>query len=443
MALDIITTTQGKLTGIKMNGYTLYKGIPYAKAPIGELRWKAPQEVEPWEGVLKADHFGSISFQGKHEEGSFYYKEFYSDPETIPSMSEDCLYLNIWVPEDHGDKLPVAFWIHGGAFLHGFGSEVEFDGEAFCKQGIILVTINYRVGALGFLAHPWLSEENELGSSGNYGILDQIAALKWVYENISAFRGDPENITVFGQSAGSISVQTLVCSPLTKTYIKKAILQSGLSYHTRISRDCPLAEAHLLGEQFAKLCGVHSLEELRKLPPETLLAKTWELADWRAKQGYEGLVFHPVIDHYVLLDSFHHTIDQGKHHDIPYMLGSTKNDLDVTEEMLQHNEKGSIHQGCIHWSLKQEELHRNPSYVYYFSRTLPGDGAGAFHSSELWYVFGTLHRSWRPMEEADKVLSGQMVAYWTNFMKYGDPNSAELDPWFACVKANPFVKELK
>lgn len=444
MSLDIITTNQGKLTGVKMDGYTIYKGIPYAKAPIGELRWRAPQEAEKWEGILKADQFGSISYQKEHEEGSFYYKEFYSDPSTIPPMSEDCLYLNIWAPDNEkGDQLPVAFWIHGGAFLHGFGSETEFDGEAFCKQGVILVTINYRVGALGFLAHPWLSIENEIGCSGNYGILDQIAALKWVYDNISAFGGDPDNITVFGQSAGSISVQALVCSPLTKSYISKAILQSGGGYDTGISRDCPLEEAEKIGEQLVELCGVHCIEELRDLAPETIIMKTQELAEQRAKQGIHGLPFNPVIDHHVLFDGYNNIIHQGRHHDIPYMLGSTRHDLGVTEEMLKNDQKSPLYHGCINWSLKQEELRRNPTFVYYFSRELPGDEAGAFHSSELWYVFGTLHRCWRPMEVADEELSRKMVAYWTNFMKFGDPNSAESNTWLPCLKSNPFVKELK
>lgn len=219
-------------------------------------------------GTYRADTFGSICPQAFPEKDDpytgRYYKEFYSDPAYIPPMSEDCLYLNIWTPEEAaGQRLPVAFWVHGGGFGGGYSSEVEFDGEEFCKKGVILVTVNYRLSIFGFLAHPWLNAENEQGISGNYGMLDQIAALRWVYENIEAFGGDPKNITVFGQSAGSMSTQILISSDLTGHMISKAILQSGLCCERGFADTPTLKEAEGIGGQFAGLAGANSIDELR------------------------------------------------------------------------------------------------------------------------------------------------------------------------------------
>ena len=183
MAITETKTKYGQVHGVQKDGYTVFRGVPYAKPPVGEKRFCPPEEPACWEGVYKADHFGCVCPQTEHEPDSFYGKEFYLDPEFGMKQSEDCLYLNIWTPANTVDeKLPVAFWIHGGAFMHGFSHESEFDGAAYCERGVILVAINYRLGAFGFLAHPWLSEESGAGRSGNYAILDQIAALKWVKE---------------------------------------------------------------------------------------------------------------------------------------------------------------------------------------------------------------------------------------------------------------------
>lgn len=272
MAITETKTKYGQVHGVQKDGYTVFCGVPYAKPPVGEKRFCPPEEPACWEGVYKADHFGCVCPQTEHEPDSFYGKEFYLDPEFGMKQSEDCLYLNIWTPANTVDeKLPVAFWIHGGAFMHGFSHESEFDGAAYCERGVILVTINYRLGAFGFLAHPWLSEESGVGRSGNYAILDQIAALKWVKENIAAFGGDPENITVFGQSAGCMSVQTLVSSPLTENWISKAIFQSAGGYDTGLNRDMPLSEAETIGQEFVELSGAKSLEELRAIPAEKIV----------------------------------------------------------------------------------------------------------------------------------------------------------------------------
>ena len=444
MGEKIIVTKKGKLTGVNMPGYTVYKGIPYAKPPVGDLRWKAPQEAEPWEGVYKADKFSTICYQLGQEAGSFYHKEFYSEPEFLSPMSENSLFLNIWVPDTETEvKLPVAFWIHGGAFINGYGHELEFDGEAFTKKGVILVTINYRLGPFGFLAHPWLSAENEESISGNYGILDQLAALNWVYDNIASFGGDPEKITVFGQSAGCMSVQTLVSSELSKGKIAGAVFQSAGGYHAGINRDRTLKEAEELGLEFSGLCEVNNLEQLRNLPPERIMDKFVEQSRIYSEKGNPGLLLIPVIDGYLLKEGYDDIVDHNKHLSIPYMIGSTKNDLGVTKEMLRNDVKSQLYKGCINWSLKQEELNREPSYVYYFTRSPLGDDEGAFHSSELWYVFGTLDRSWRPKTEEDYILSEKMIGYWTNFVKTGNPNGPGLEEWPPCTKVNPYVLELK
>ena len=218
----------GQVQGVKttLRGVYVFKGVPFAAPPVGDLRWKAPQPVVPWEGVKVADTYGPGAVQAPHDSSNPWTSEFYWED---PEFNEDCLYLNVWTPApgQPETKLPVAMWIHGGAYTGGWGYEPEFDGKVWAQKGVVLVTINYRLGVFGFLTHPFLAEENPERVSGNYGILDQIAALKWIHENISAFGGDPENITIFGQSAGAGSVKTLVSSPLTGNLIKKAVIQSG------------------------------------------------------------------------------------------------------------------------------------------------------------------------------------------------------------------------
>lgn len=418
---------QGRIAGVEKDGYTLFRGIPYAQPPVGELRWRAPQGPKPWEGVYQADKWPCRSMQESHED-PMYDKEFYDDPEYMTPVSEDSLYLNIWTPaKNPGEKLPVAFWIHGGAFMGGYGHEKEFDGAAYCKRGVILVTINYRLGPIGFLAHPWLSQESrEDGGpsvSGNYGILDQIAALGWVRENIEAFGGDPDNITVFGQSAGCMSVQTLVSSPLTKGMIAKAILQSGAG----LSYDHTLAKAEQEGLEFSANAKVNSLEEMRALSFEQVMAAAGPVI----MKGFPTmeLAYTPVIDGMVLEDGYDAVMEQGKIHDIPYLIGSTLNDIATDLNEVAKGNLGKVYDGSRDWCLNRLNNGRAPAWLYYFIRQLPGDDAGAFHSSELWYTFGTYGRCWRPMTGGDAALSEQMVDYWANFMKTGDPNGGDLPRW--------------
>lgn len=427
----MVTTKYGKIEGIDHGWYTEYRGIPYAKAPVGELRWKAPQEPDAYEGVYEAKTFACRAMQ---DEGSMppWDKDFYDDPAYIPERSEDCLYLNIWAPKEAKD-LPVAFWIHGGAFMGGNCSEKEFDGVEYARRGVIFVSIQYRLGIFGFLAHPWLTEE--AGTSGNYGILDQVAALKWVHENIASFGGDPDKITIFGQSAGAMSVQTLISSPLTDGLISRAILQSGGSYGEGLSRDLTLQQQEEFGSAFPKILGASSLEEMRAKTTEEVYAAVGPFMQETAPKA-GGLFLTPNIDGKVLTKGYNATFDADEIKKVPYMLGSTKDDIGAGPE------GGLLLKGAKAFSQKLEELGRDPAYVYYFKRDLPGDAQGAWHSSELWFTMGTLNRCWRPWTPADMALSAQMLDQWTQFMKTGSPNGEGLPAWRPCAKDDPFVLEL-
>ncbi|MGL5273022.1 MAG: carboxylesterase family protein [Phocaeicola sp.] len=322
----------------------------------------------------------------------------------------------------------------------GFGHEIEFSGNAYAQEGVILVTINYRLGICGFLSHPLLTAENGGEGSGNYGLFDQLAALKWVKNNIAFFGGDSNNITLFGQSAGAGSVQSLISSPLTKNYINRAIIQSGGGLKGIIGTRT-LRDAEEMGKAMWNAVGITSLEEMRAYPTDklqevltTYINKTKPLA---------GLPYTPCIDGELLKASLTDTALSGNHLDIPYMIGYVSEDITPR----------AMKKAAIGWSLLLEEQGRKPAYVYCFSHDLPGEdmpgptGAfgnmkGAFHSCELWYVFGTLERCWRPMEKEDHDLSKQIIAYWINFAKTGNPNGAELPEWKPCTKADNYIQVL-
>lgn len=441
-----IKTRGGLILGKEEVDHIVYKGIPYGQPPVGKLRFKAPVEVEPWEGVLEATTFKNSATQRIREKGSFYEKEFYSDPKFYVPMTEDCLYLNIWTPKEKSDqKRPVAVWIHGGAFLSGAGTEMEFDGAAYAKRDIILVTINYRLGAFGFLCHPRLSEESAHHVSGNYGILDQIAALKWVHEHIEAFGGDPSNVTVFGQSAGAMSVQTLVCSPLTKGLIHKAIMQSGGGYHNPLNNNLTLEGAYSIGESMFEALGIESkeegsLEKLQVCTTQEIFEATGQVLTSKMKE-HSGLPFTPVIDGYVLKDAIDQIIEKGEHLDIPYLIGSNSEDITINKEDVHSPETSLLHKANISLAQINEKHNRTLNYVYYFKRQLPGDDAGAFHSAELWYMFGTMKRCWRPFTEADYKLSEEMLNYWCDFIKTGNPNALEREEWKPFKEEAPYFKE--
>ena len=349
----------------------------------------------------------------------FYGKEFYD--EMVPPESEDCLYLNIWTPASAapGDNLPVLFWIHGGAFMHGCGTEKEFDGEGFAKKGVILVSINYRVNVFGFFAHPELEKENTEGVSGNYGLLDQAFALNWVRENIAAFGGDAAKITLAGQSAGCMSVQNLISSPLTKGMVRGAVLQSGgglRALHATPSKE----QLWEISQKLMEHLGVSTLEELRQVP-------ALKLRDAAYAVNGPGLGWTPHQDGWLLPASVDELAETGAIHDIAYMIGSTGNDIG-SGTLLQ--ESGA------RFCQNQLDLGRKPAYFYFFDRKLPGDGAGAFHSCELWYEFETLGRCWRPWEDCDRELARVMSNYWANFAKAGNPNGEGLPHWEPYTQEN-------
>lgn len=445
MALQI-ETKLGVVEGVSKEGHTLFMGIPFARPPVGELRWKPPVAAEPWNGVYHADHFKPIAPQGIPSDPNPYYKEFYADPAYQREMSEDCLYLNIWAPDNaQGKKLPVAFYIHGGGFGGGYSSEQEFDGEAFCKKDVIFVTIAYRLGVLGFLAHPWLDAESPQHVSGNYGILDQIMALDWVYDNIAAFGGDPENITVFGQSAGCMSTQVLVSSELTKGKIAKAVLMSGVSCAEEFLAAPTLAEEEEFCQEMLAPLGAKDLQELREMDVQKLMdAKSeFDRIQMAKSEGAGGLMIVPNVDGYVLKKNVRDTWKNGAMHKIPYMVGCVTEDLGTTPEDSKNRVPGMLLTECERWAQKQEETGGEPAYVYWFDRTLPGDGKPTWHTLELWYVLGTLGRCWRPMDKDDYALSEEAVSCWTNFMKTGNPEGEGMEKWEAYTKSNPFVRHFE
>ena len=301
------------------------------------------------------------------------------------------------------------------------------DGEAWAERGVILVTINYRLGILGFLAHPELTSESTHKVSGNYGILDQLTAIEWIKNNITEFGGDPDNIMIFGQSAGAASVWTLVSSPLAKDYIAKAIIQSGGGISDMAgSVSGTLAEAEIKGKALMDFGGLDNLSKMRNATYD-------ELSEINAKYMSETnkrLVLAPIIDNYVVTSNFSSAAKAGTIANIPYLLGSTIDEGNMGVE--------GIDAFCL---LRQQQ--GGKAYAYQFARPLPGDDAGAFHSSELWYTFHTLGRSWRPFTKADDDLSNEMVNAWTNFAIYNDPNGDEAVIWTPYTKENPEYMRFK
>jgi len=405
----------GEVIGVPTltKGIIAYKGIPFAAPPVGNLRWKEPQPVIPWEGVKVADTYGDAASQTTWEPESFYGREWRASG-SVP-FTEDCLYLNIWTPAagKTDKKLPVAMWIHGGGLREGFAYEPEMDGgEDWASRGVILVQITYRLGSMGFFSHPLLSAESPHGVSGNYGLLDQVAALKWIHNNIKQFGGDPDNITIFGQSAGAGSVQSLCASPLSKNLISHAISMSGGGLSSA-RPGVPLDTAQLANKNMMDYFKKATLEEMRALSFEDLLQMS---ADYTAATQ-KRVMWSTVIDDYFLTGTFSDVARANEIADIPYIFGMTANDMsDATK---------AIKDFC---ALRAEKSNK-PAYAYLFTRQLPGDENGAFHSADLWYVFHSFRHSWRPFTAGDEELSLKIVDFWTNFAKYGDPNGKGGGVW--------------
>ena len=425
MAILEVSTTLGKVRGVRANnpGYSVFRGIPYAAPPVGPLRFAPSQKAQPWEGIRDCSRWGSSCIQ---EPGSFgfYQKEFYPEPKV---MSEDCLYLNIWTPaEASGEKLPVFFWIHGGGFSGGYGNEMEFDGEAMCKQGCILVTINYRLGCFGFFAHPELTARD--GKSGNAAMYDIIAALRWVHENIEAFGGDPDNITVHGQSAGGMAVRCVLASPPCKGLFCRAIIQSGGGLEEMFPLKS-MAESEQFGIQVLETAGL-TLDELLALPGEEVFTRVHDACVKLSGGALLVVSFGPCIDGEALTAMPSECFKTGKINTTSIICGSVGGDAGLLG--------GKPWLPCVALGKNQAAVSA-PIYLYQFDRNPPGDNLGPFHSVELWYMFGSLYRAWRPWTGYDYELSDAMVRYWCNFAKTGDPNADGLTQWPAYTEAHPVV----
>lgn len=397
----VISTKCGEIKGTASDGIISFKGIRYASAE----RWAYPVITEKWDGIYDATSYGNCSYQPRafyNEEENpgkiFYYNEFRKG-ETY-TYNEDCLFLNIWTPESATEtsKMPVLVYIHGGGFTGGCGHEKHFDGPVWAKKGVVAVTINYRLGPMGFACLPEL--KNEAGHTGNYGLFDQIAALKWVSKNISAFGGDNKKITVMGQSAGAMSVQHLCQSELTDGLFRSAVMSSGVGMGSFMT-GTPEKRYDFWKEVMVKT-GATTLEEFRKVSPEILFR------EWKSLKG--GMMSASPVKDGILIK------DKAAPKNIPYMIGATSHDI----------APAILHPMTRKWGAKRD------AYVWHFERMLPGDDNGAWHSSDLWYWFGTLKNCWRPMTEKDFTLSDEMSSYLCNFVKFGNPNEDGLPLWNKC-----------
>jgi para-nitrobenzyl esterase len=440
---------QGKLTGTTDRDVDAFLGVPFAAPPVGELRWKAPEPAAKWQGARAATAFAPSCPQPVDPKG---FGPWTSEYVVQGAVAEDCLYLNVWAPSERRAQ-PVLVWIHGGAFTTGSGSVPIYDGAALAREGIVVVTINYRLGALGFLAHPELTKE--AGASGNYGLLDAIAALRWIEKNIGAFGGDPHRVTIAGQSAGAAMVLDLVDSPLAKGLFARAIAESGAGLGINVP---PLADAERTGVAFAQAKGAKSLADLRALSADEII---------KPQPGAAGppLGFAPIADGRALLAGEHFVSD------VPILTGLTADEGSAmspgyghaTKEQLAtqaHTQYGddaarflalypaasdaeaadsakiaARERGIAStmlWARARAENRRSHAYVYLYVHPEPGPDSvryGAFHSSEIPYVFKNLDKADRPYAAADRAVVLTASGYWLSFIRNGDPTGPGLVPW--------------
>jgi para-nitrobenzyl esterase len=431
----------------------IFRGVPYAAPPVGPLRWRAPEPAAPWTGVRNAGAFSSECVQNIVTERKPWTEEFMAHGAT----SEDCLYLNVWTAAaSASERRPVYVWLYGGGLVEGSGSIPVYDGEPLAREGLVVVNLNYRVGVFGYFAHPELTKESPHHASGNYGYLDQVAALQWVRRNIAAFGGDPARVTVGGQSAGAGSVHALTVSPLAKGLFRQAIAESG-SGLGRVAK--PLAEAEQDGLRFAATRQAGTLAALRALPASALAPPREADPRWGA-----------VVDGWLLPDTIDRMLGRGGQNDVATLTGLTADEgssatsygkISAEDFRKQSREKfGSLadaflslypatsdaeasrsqidaarDQGLVSmylWGRLRAKSGRTPLYTYYWNHAMPGpdrDLYRAFHTSEVPYVFNSLHRSNRPWEPADRAIAKTMSSHWRNFVTSGDPNGPGLDPW--------------
>jgi Carboxylesterase type B len=456
-----VKVEQGLVEGKVEDGLTVYRGIPFAAPPVGNLRWRAPQPAAKWSGVRHADKYAPYCPQNN-----------FGPDYTRAVSNEDCLYLNVWTPaKTANDKIPVLVWIHGGGFAAGANSEPLFDGDVLAKKGVVLVNITYRLGILGFLAHPELSKETANHVSGNYGLLDQIAALKWIKKNIAAFGGDPNKVTIFGESAGGISVSMLAASPLAKGLFEGVISDSGGSFGSvRASGGPgenmrPLPSAEKDGLAFQQTAGANSLADLRKFPPDKILAATRGMA-W------------PNVDGYVIPSDQVSIYDARKFNDTNILVGYNSDEgLSFSRFADPQSYKDATHKRYVGyadklleaypagdkghpktardlardtafgwhtwtWARKQSSLGKGKAYLYYFDQHpdhaagTPEEGHGVAHGLDLPFVFGHPGGWGSKVSDADQRTSDMMATYWTNFAKTGNPNGSGVPEWPAFTEAN-------
>ena len=444
-------TVEGVVEGVVSadNQVRTFKGIPFAAPPVGALRWRAPQPVTPWSGVLRTVDYGPRPMQERVFDDMVFHDQ---------GPSEDCLYLNLWLPENHGpEKLPVMFWIFGGGMVAGSTSEPRQDGGNLCKKGVLIVSANYRLGVFGLMAHPDLTRESDNHASGNYNILDQIAALQWVKRNIAAFGGDPDNVTIFGESAGSASVNALVASPLAKGLFARAIGESGSVFKSD-SKMPTLAEGEARGVALAAQLGKSTIEELRALPASEIMASL----------KAHPIHFKMVADGYVFPRDLTEIYASGAQNRVPLLVGwnrdEGRNDVfgkeaptlaryvewtrakvgDRAGQVLkeypattdQEAAEGAVVLGVDlsfgydTWKLLGDQAATGvPVYRYRFDQALPAPVSGSPHACEIEYVFRVLSSRNLPWTDADRQTSEVISTYWTNFAKTGSPNGGGLPEW--------------
>jgi para-nitrobenzyl esterase len=465
---DPVKVEQGLLAGTSgsTSDIRVYRGIPFAAPPVGDLRWKAPQPAAIWQGVHQATEFSNACWQTPYPAAAAIYQA------KLPQLSEDCLYLNIWTPAKSAkDRLPVMVWIHGGGFTRGFSGTSSYNGEPLAHKGAIIVTINYRLSVFGFFAHPELSAESGHHASGNYALLDQIAALQWVQKNIAAFGGDPDRVTIFGESAGSWAVNALMASPQAKGLFQRAIGESGGLFSPMKT----LGEAEKEGEKLAAVLTATPIADAKADSAENTAPSI--LKALRAKPAEELLkasdaeTVRTVVDGWVLPQDVATIFAQGKQNDVPLLVGYNA-DEGTTLAPQGANMKAFMFIGGVHqrygsqadallkvypaasdeqavssfysayrdqafgwemrtWARMATKTGQQPAYMYYFSRRPPGPQSTklrAFHASEIAYVFGTFVWPF-PWEDTDKKLSDAMTSYWVNFAATGNPNGGSLVNW--------------
>lgn len=413
-----------------------FKGIPFAAPPIGDLRWRAPRPAAAWTGVRKADAFGANCMQKLPGRRDPWTEEYMAHGEA----SEDCLFLNVWTPalssagakaKTHAntgsDARPVIVFVHGGGFNEGSGSVAVYDGEALARKGIIVVTVNYRLNIFGFLAHPDLTRESPTHSSGNYGLLDVIAALQWVQQNIAAFGGDRRRVTLAGQSAGAMIASALTASPLAKGLFQRAIIDSNGALYNANWRMGTLADAEKLGTASFP----SSLAELRAKSWDELTASTAATTPYRSAAIIDGVII-PADPAAV--------IAQGKQNDVPTLTGLNAGDAAADS---RERVRTALHQ----WATARAKTSRTKAYTYYWDHAEPGpDSAkyGAFHTSELPYFFNNLANAapTRPFTQQDREIADTLSSYWVNFATRGDPNGPGLPVWPAFDPARAETMEL-